>query len=312
MMMKDYIVSNIFLAIHFLICLFGSRRNRWKQIPYFTDFIENFEFSFTRPFTILILTLIYSNVLFDKNVQENFQNFALSSDNLCLILNITTCIFVTGVLVHTFSEDAMSRKLHFIYAFIGITCGNSSVVVYILQSYYGSETKLSFYSLSIFFLFNIIATALLFKQYAYFNNIIFGNYVLPLCEHLYITSSIPIYFERHMNKFELHETYIKLFFVYFFVYFVSNTEIRRNPKYNTEMEFNHYSHLFYKRKRFARKCYHKLLVPIDIICIVFNLYYIDGQELENRFFENIHQDRLQQFCGVGGFEITIFEPKSVL
>lgn len=307
--MENYIVSSIILIMHLSICIFGTLKNQWRKVPYFTDFIENFEFSVTRPFTILILTLIYSNVIFDKNVDDNFENFNLSWSYICLILNILMCIFVTGVLVHTLSEDALSKKLHLIYAFIAIFLGNLAVF---LDIFVTKDYSFGLYSILVYFIFNSLAIILLLKQYTHYNNIMFNNYTLPICEHLFITSSMPIYFEKYIDKFSFSETYVKMFFLYFFIYCISNTEIRRNPKFNTEQDGNYYSLLFYKRKRNYPKWYHKLLIPVDLFCIVFNLYKIDGLELENRFFENIYQDRVQQFCGVGGFEITIFEPSNCI
>jgi hypothetical protein len=308
-MVDKYFVSNIILIFHFIICFFGTRKNKWQQIPYFTDFIENFEFSLVRPFTIFILTIIYSNMLFDKNVDDNFKYFSLSWANTYVILNIITCILVTGVLVHTLSEDALSRKLHKIYAFVGVLCGNSSVLIEVSTT---KDYDFSLYSLLVFGIFNIVATILLVRQYAFYNNVILEKYVLPISEHLYITSSIPIYFEKYFDKFSMFQTYLQLFFVFFFIYFISNTEIRKNPKYNTELEVNYYSLLYYRRKRERRRWYHSLLIPVDLFCILFNLYKIDGVVLESRFFENIHGDKQQQFCGVGGFEITIYEPRMCL
>lgn len=287
---NSILCSIIFLIIHGTQLFYYTRKNKYKNVPYFTDLIENFEINIIcRHFILIMITFQFSILFFENEFSFTY------------IFGSLSCIFLTGVLVHTLSENALSRKLHFIYASFGIFFGTIFNICSIVKN--------DVNPINIFIFALLIFLSVVFFVFDSDKKVDF-NY--PIAENLIICSFIPIYFDVYWDYLVKDNGHI-IAILYSFVYFLAYTEIRFDPKGTDTNDKNKFDKFFYRIYREKRMWYHNLYIVLDLFCIVFNLNQRSISSIEIAFFNKVDVlDRNQNVRGVGGYEITIFEPDFIL
>lgn len=287
---KTVICSIAFLIMHLLQMIYYTRKSNYICVPYFTDLLENFKINILcRHFILMLITFQYSILFFENEFSFTY------------IFGSLSCIFLTGVLVHTLSENSLSRKLHFMYAFFGLLFGFIFNICNIVKH------KVN--PINIFLFIFLIFLSVVFY---FFNSDKKTEIFYPISENLLICSFIPIYFDVYWDFLTLENSHL-IAILYCFVYFLSYTEIRYDPKGTDTKERNKYEHFYYRRQRDVRMWYHNLLIVIDVICIIFNINQISVTTLEITFFNKVDVLNRNQFVrGVGGYEITIYEPDFII
>lgn len=287
---ESVICSIVFLIFHSSQLLYYAKKTKYECVPYFTDLIENFEINIIcRHFVLIMITFQFSILFFENEFSFTY------------IFGSLSCIFLTGVLVHTLSENAISRKLHFIYASFGIFFG----VIFNICNIVKYDVNLINVLL---FVCMILSSFMCFVIDS--KNKFEINY--PIAENLIICSFIPIYFDVYWEYLIKDNGHI-IAILYSFVYFLAYTEIRYDPKGSDTNKKNKFDKFFYRKYRDQRLWFHNFYIVIDIFCIVFNLNQRSLSSIEIAFFNKVDVlDRNQNVRGVGGFEITIYEPDFIL